>query len=163
MGDIINYIFYTDHLTEMGNRASFDRYLKEMDKKLLDDGTVYCMVDISNLVVINSDYSRQTGDDIIKLFTLCLRETFGKTDAEFIYNGNGCFVILARNTDYITIEDIMRLFKLRIDDREEHRNIKIEYKVGIAETFKINRTARRLLSEAIQNKKLHISNPENKE
>jgi len=162
LGDIIHYIFYTDHLTELNNRAYFDKYLKSMDKKLLDDGTVYCMVDIGNLAEINSEHTRQTGDEIIKLFTQYLKEVFGKTSAEFIYNGNGSFVILAKNTDYITVEDIMRLFGLRLDDREEYRDIKIEYKVGIAETFKENQTARKLLSEAIKSKKNYVSDLQEK-
>ena len=157
MGDIVNYIFYTDHLTEFGNRAYFDRYLKSKDKKLLDDGTVYCMVDISNLTSINSEHTRQVGDDIIKMFKEYLKEAFGKTSAEFIYNGNGSFVILADHSDYITIEDVMRIFTLRLDERDEHRDIDIEYKIGIAETFKENQTARKLLSEAIKNKKSYIS------
>ena len=159
LGDIIHYIFYTDHLTELNNRAYFDKYLKSMDKKLLDDGTVYCMVDIANLAAINAEHTRQVGDDIIKMFTMYLKETFGKTNAEFIYNGNGSFVILAKNADYITVEDIMRLFGLRLDDREEHKDIRREYKVGIAETFKENQTARKLLSEAIKSKKEYISEP----
>ena len=163
LGDIIHYIFYTDHLTELNNRAYFDKYLKSMDKKLLDDGTVYAMVDIANLANINADHTRQTGDDIIKMFTMYLKETFGKTDAEFIYNGNGSFVILAKDTDYITVEDIMRLFQLRLDDREEYKEIRIEYKVGIAETFKENQTARKLLSEAIKSKKEYVSEPLKKE
>ena len=163
LGDIIHYIFYTDHLTELNNRTYFDKYLKSMDKKLLDDGVVYCMVDISNLIAINAEYTRNTGDDIIKMFTQYLKETFGKTNAEFIYNGNGSFVILAKDTDYITVEDIMRLFGLRLDDREDYKEIKIEYKVGIAETFKENQTARKLLSEAIKSKKEYTSNPLKKE
>ena len=65
-------------------------------------------------------------------------------------------MILAENVDYITVEDISRLIGLRIDDREEYREIKIEYRVGIAETFKENQTARRLLSEAIKNKKRRL-------
>ena len=158
LGEIIHYIFYTDHLTELNNRAYFDKYLKSMDKKLLDDGTVYCMVDIANLLEINAEHTRQAGDDIIKMFTQFLKETFGKTSAEFVYNGNGSFVILAKDTDYITVEDIMRLFGLRLDDREDHKDIKIEYKVGIAETFKENQTARKLLSEAIKSKKEYVSN-----
>ena len=157
IGDIVSYVFYTDHLTEFGNRAYFDKYLKSMDKKLLDDGTVYCMVDISNLIAINAEHSRQVGDDIIKMFTAYLKETFGKTYADFIYNGNGSFVILAKNTDYITVEDIMRLFGLRLDERDDFKNITIEYRVGIAETFKENQTARKLLSETIKNKKDYIS------
>jgi diguanylate cyclase (GGDEF)-like protein len=157
MGDIIHYIFYTDHLTELNNRAYFDKYLKSMDKKLLDDGTVYCMVDIANLFAINAEHSRQVGDEIIKMFTQYLKEAFGKTKAQFIYNGNGSFVILAENMDYITVEDIVRLFGLRLDDRDEHNELTIEYKVGIAETFKEIVTARKLLSEAIKNKKVFVS------
>jgi GGDEF domain-containing protein len=153
IGDIVHYVFYTDHLTELNNRAYFDKYLKSLDKKLLDDGTVYCVVDIANLVAINAEHSRNTGDDIIKMFTKYLKETFGKTSADFIYNGNGSFVILSQNIDYITVEDIMRLFGIRLDEREEYRHIVIEYKVGIAETFKENQTARKLLAEAIKSKK----------
>ena len=156
-GDIINYIFYTDHLTGFNNRAYLDKYLKSKDKKLLDDGVVYCLVDISNLVHINAEYSRDTGDEIIKLFTSHIKEAFGKSKTEYIYNGNGSFVMLTEETDYITVEDIMRLFRLRLDEREEHKDVVIEYKIGISETFKENKTARKLLSEAIQNKKDYIS------
>lgn len=160
-GDIVNYVFYTDHLTLFNNRAYMDRYLKSMDKKLLDDGAVYCMVDITNLARINSEHTRDIGDEVIKMFTRYIKEAYGKTKAEFIYNGNGSFVILAEGTDYITVEDIMRLFRLRLDERDENRNIAISYKIGMAETFKENKTARKLLSEAIQNKKEYISDPEN--
>ena len=159
LGDIVNYVFYTDHLTELANRAYFDKYLKSMDKKMLDDGTVYSIVEIANLATINAKYTRQTGDDIIKMFTKLLKETFGKTNAEFIYNGNGSFVVIARGVDYITVEDIMSLLGLRLNEREDYRDIPIEYKVGIAETFKENQTARKLLSAAIKNKKDYISDP----
>ena len=157
LGDIINYIFYTDHLTGLSNRAYLDKYFKSMDKKLLDDGFVFCVAEITNLIHINGEYTRETGDEIIKMFTDYLRESYGKTKAEFIYNGNGNFVMITENSDYITIEDIMRLFKMRLDDRDEHRSIAIEYKIGIAETFKENKTARKLFSEAIKNKKSYVS------
>lgn len=155
--DIINYIFYTDHLTGFNNRAYFDKYLKSKDKKLLDDGVVYCLLDISNLISINQEYTREVGDEIIKMFTTFIKECFGKSNTEYIYNGNGSFVMLTENTDYITVEDIMRLFRIRLDEREEHREILIEYKIGISETFKENKTARKLLSEAIENKKSYTS------
>ena len=153
IGDIIHYVFYTDHLTGLNNRAYFDKHLKSMDKKLLDNGTVYCVVDISNLIDINAAYSRELGDSIIKLFTSGLKDAFGKTSADFIYNGNGSFVIMSQNVDYIIVEDIMRLFGVRLDSREEYRNVSVEYTVGIAENFEENQTARKLLVEAINNKK----------
>ena len=155
--DIVSYVFYTDHLTGFNNRAYFDKLLKSKDKKLLDDGVVYCMVDIANLVHINTTYSRTVGDDIIKLFTSYIKENFGKSKTEYIYNGNGSFIMLTEESDHITVEDIMRLFRLRLDEREEHRDVVIEYKIGIAETFKENKTARKLLAEAIQNKKDYTS------
>ena len=157
MGDIINYIFYTDHLTELGNRAYFDKYLKSKDKKLLDDGVVYCTVDISNLASINSEHSREAGDEIIKLFTSYIKEAFGKSKTEYIYNGNGSFIMITEDSDYITVEDIMRLFRLRLDERDARADVVIEYKIGISETFKENKTARKLLSEAIKNKKAYVS------
>lgn len=157
VGDIVSYIFYTDHLTELHNRAYFDKYMVSMDKKLLDDGTVYSMVDIANLASINMEYSRQIGDDIIKLFTAYLKEAFGKTNAEFIYNGNGSFIIVVKDSDYITVEDILRLFSLRLDERDVHREVRIQYRVGIAEAIKEIQTARKLLSAAIQSKKDFVS------
>ena len=156
-GDIVTYIFYTDHLTEFSNRAYFDKYLKAKDKKVLDDGVVYCMIDISNLVQINEEYTRSVGDEIINLFTSYIKEAFGRLKTEYIYNGNGSFILLTEESDYITVEDVMRLFRIRLDEREEHREIVIEYKIGIAETFKDNKTARKLLVEAIKNKKLYHS------
>ena len=162
IADIINYVFYTDRLTGFANRAYLDKYLRTKDKKLLDDGVVYSMVDISNLGYINGEYSRVVGDDIIKLFTTFIKENFGKTKTEFVYNGNGSFVMLTEDSDYITVEDILRLFRLRLDEREEHRDVAIEYKIGVAETFKENKTARKLLSEAIENKKNYTSDLKDK-
>ena len=153
IGDIINYVFYTDHLTELNNRAYFDRYLKSMTKKLLDDGTVYAMIDITNLSAINDEHSRQAGDEIIKIFTSYLKEAFSKTESQFIYNGNGRFVVLMENSDLITAEDILRIFGQCLQDREDYQEVKIEYKVGIAENFKENLNARKLLSKAIESKK----------
>ncbi len=165
LGDVVHYVFYTDHITEFNNRAFFDKLLSSMDKKILDDGTVYCTVDIANLAGINATCSRETGDGIIKMFAKYLKETYGKSNAEFIYNGNGSFVILSKHTDYISIEDILRLFALKLEEREEYRNIAIEFSVGIAETFEGKQTARRLLAEAIKSKKTYVSgaDTENKE
>lgn len=163
VGDIINYIFYTDHFTQFNNKAYLDKYLKSKDKKYLDEGVVYCMVDIINLVKINSEYSRETGDQIIKMFAEFIKDNYGKTKTEYIYNGNGCFVMLTEKSDIITVEDIMRLFRLQLDEREENTDVVIEYKIGIAETIKERKTARRLLSDAIKNKKLYVSDLTNKE
>ena len=93
----------------------------------------------------------------IKLFSVFIKEVYGNLKTNYIYNGNGSFVMLTENADYITVEDIMHLFRLRLDERDEYTEIVLEYKIGIAETFKENKTARKLLSEAIKNKKAYTS------
>lgn len=157
VGDIINYIFYTDHFTNLNNRAYLDKYLKSKDKKVLDDGVVYCMVNVTNLRQINNEHSREAGDGVLKLFTDYIKESFGKSKTEYIYNGNGEFVMLSEETDYITVDDIMRLFRLRLDERDEFREVAIEYTIGIAENLKDIKTARKLLSAAIKSKQSFTS------
>ncbi len=159
VGDIVNYIFYTDHLTELNNRAYFDKYLKSMEKKRLDDGTVYCAVDITNLKDISTAHSRQVGDDIIKMFTAYLKEVFNKTDAQLVYNGNGSFIIVMQDSDAITAESILSLFSMRLDERDEHQDVTVTYKVGIAETFRENKNARTLLTEAFRKRQEFVSQP----
>lgn len=162
VGDIINHVFYTDHMTGFSNRAFFDKYLNQMDRKLLDNGEVCCVLDISNLEAINAEHSHTAGDGVIKLFALLLKEVFGKSDSSLIYNDNGSFIALLSGSDYISAEEIMNLFMLRLDEREKYQNIEIEYKIGIAETFREGRTARKLLSEAIKNKKSYVSEAKQK-
>lgn len=152
IGDIIMYVFYTDHLTEMKNRTYLDKYLKSQDKKLLDNGAVFAVLDITNIPKINTEHSRQTGDDVIKLCATYLKEAFGQIDAEFVHNGNGCFYVLVKRSDKITIEDVLQAFRTRLDDRDDFRNITITYKIGISETFDGGNRARRLLNKANKNK-----------
>lgn len=110
-----------------------------------------------------SQRSKRTRHYLLGLLQLC-HNTFASctgacTDAVFIYNGNGCFIILVSGSDYITVEDIINLFKLRLEGREEYPELKIEYKIGIAETFKEHQTARKLFAKAIQNKKEYVCEP----
>ena len=158
ISDIIQSVFYTDPLTEFNNRAYFDKYLRSMDKKLLNDQTVYCTVDIANLLDINSTHSREAGDAVIKLFAKYLKDAFGKTVANFIYNGNGSFLIMAQDVDTLSVEEIMVLFGISLDNRDDYRHIVMDYKVGIAESSKQIRTARKLLAESIHKKKVFTSN-----
>jgi hypothetical protein len=57
----------------------------------------------------------------------------------------------------LTIKDLCTGKGLRLDERDEHADVVVEYKIGIAETFKENKTARKLFSEAIENKKAYVS------
>ncbi len=157
MGDIISYVFYTDHLTSLWNRAWLDKYLKNTEKKILDAGTVYCAVDLSNLSYINNEFSRQIGDGLLQYFARQLKAVFEKQKTEFVYNGNGSFVILMEDSDFITAEDILALFRATLDEREEFAEIPVEYRIGIAETIRENQSARKLLASVMRGKTPYTS------
>ena len=68
----------------------------------------------------------------------------------------GPFVHLGDSFPMISFSIAQKIGKIK-KMSEKSRKIRLEYKVGIAETFKENQTARRLLSEAIRNKKEFVS------
>ncbi len=153
LADIISYIFYRDHLTGFNNRAFFDRYIKSQDKKCPDSREVCCVLDIDNYDSISTQFNPQICDEIVKSFASNLKVAFGKMNATFVYNGNGSFVVFVKKSDTETIRDIINLFELSLDEIDVHQDVAIEYKVGIAEDVNGTKTIRKLLTEAIKDKK----------
>ena len=160
LNDIVQYIFYTDHMTGMSNRLAFDNFLKSRDRKILDDGTVCVSIAIRNQVRINRQFGRETGDEVIKFFADTLREVFHKTGAYLVYNGNSQFFVMVSKTDYTTVEYILHRFRLLVEQREKVREAKIEYEIGIAETYRDQvHKARGLLSKAMGARVLYVAEP----
>mgnify|MGYP003289366872 CR=1 FL=1 len=157
LADIIGYVFYRDHLTGFNNRAFFDKYIKSHNKKNPGKGEVYCVFDIDNFDVINTESEFKVSDEIVKLFAKRIKDVFGKIDATYIYNGNGSFVVFAKKTDAQTVNEIVELFKLSLDEREDYTDVKIEYKVGVAAAEDGIKSVRKLLTEAVKDKKLFVS------
>lgn len=136
LNDIVQYMFYTDHMTGLNNRVSFDSYLKAHDQKILDDGTVCATIAVTNQVAFNREFGRDAGDALIQLFADTLKDVFRKTGATIVYNGNAHFVVIAEKTDYVTVEYILHRFRLLIDRRETLKEGRIEYEIGLAETYR---------------------------
>ena len=160
LGDIIQYAFYTDHMTGMYNRTAFDNYLKRRDGSIVDDGTVCAEVAIKNQADINREFGRQAGDDTIRLFADLLKEVFRKTQAYLVYNGNAQFFVVLERTDYVTVEYMLHRFRLLLDKRETLRDECISYEIGIAETYRdeIHRV-RGLLSKAMEARIQYTAQP----
>lgn len=136
LNDIVQYMFYTDHMTGLNNRVSFDNYLKARDQKILDDGTVCATIAVTNQVAFNREFGRDAGDELIRLFADTLKDVFRKTGATIVYNGNAHFVVVVEKTDYVTAEYILHRFRLLIDKRENLKEGRIEYEIGLAETYR---------------------------
>lgn len=150
LNDILQYAFYTDHLTGFNNRAAFDNYLKENDKRILDLSTVCMAVSIINQPEINKTLGRDGGDKLIRFFADGIRSVFGGTGAYLVYNGKSQFVILCDNMDYEKAESIANKFRFEVETREEFKSCRIEYQMGLAESKKDQvRKIRQLLSKAM--------------
>lgn len=160
LNDIIRYAFYTDHMTGMYNRIAFDAYLKERDRKILDNGVVCTTARIVNQMELNRAYGREAGDAVIRLFADSLREAFRTTDSYLVYNGNSQFIVMTERTDYVAVQYMVQRFRLLLDARETLTQERITYEVGFAETSrsKVNKV-RELLSRAAGSQEKYESAP----
>lgn len=158
MDDIIQYIFYTDHMTGMKNRTSFDTYLNNNSEKLLNKGVALTTVNICNQVEINRIYGREEGDHLIRYFADELKKEFGELKALMVYNGNAHFIFVVEKTTRENIEYILEHFRLAVDKRDILTDARIEYEIGLAEseTDDVYRI-RGLLSKAYGNQKKYVS------
>ncbi|MBR5479466.1 MAG: diguanylate cyclase [Clostridia bacterium] len=157
LGDIIHNNFYTDPLTGFANHAYLEKYLDSMKGKILDLGTVFCMIEITNLPAINEKHTRKSGDEVLKMLARFMKNAFGKSGAEFVRESKGNFLVMANSTKYDTVRETMDHFKRYLDEREEFAEVQIEYKVGIAEAAEGEHTALKLLTEAARDKKPYVS------
>ncbi len=155
---IIVSTFYTDPITGLRNRAYFDKFLAKKGKHNLDDGTVMVSIMITNIHDINDKHGRDMGNKVLKYFAEEIKYAFAKMDAFFVYNGNNHYFVTLNKTDIITAEDALQMFRTSLDTREELQNVRFEYKIGVAETFRNRvRSARLLLVEAIKNNKNYVT------
>lgn len=164
INDIVDYIFYTDRLTGLNNRMSFDNYLKGRDKKILDDGVVCATFVITNQAELNRHYGRDNGDGIIKFVADTLKEVFGKLGSFEAYNGNSQFIVFAERTDYITVQYALKRLGLLLEQRNVFTDADIEYEIGLAETSSNGvRNIRALLTKAMSKKEKYIARATKKE
>lgn len=161
MDDIIQYVFYTDHMTGLKNRGCFDSYLNNNARRLLNKGTALITLNICNQVAVNKEYGREEGDKLIRFFAQTIQNEFGKLDSFIVYNGNAQFIIVVEKTDLLNIQYILEHLRLIIDKRDFLTEAEIIYEIGLSETesdgvFRI----RGLLSKAYGNQKKYFSKQE---
>jgi GGDEF domain-containing protein len=156
-GDIVSYVFHTDHVTGFRNAAWLDRYLHSLEKKILDAGVVYCSVTVDLRSFMKDQTDRSEGDAYLKMFAAFLKGSFGVTPCEMVHNGGGRFFIFLSDSQYSVAEDIFTLFHHYVEQREEFREVEVRYEIGIAAAAEREIKPRALLSAASAAKTLYIS------
>ncbi|MBQ2957364.1 MAG: GGDEF domain-containing protein [Clostridia bacterium] len=150
INDIVEYAFYTDHMTGMRNRTAFDNYLKSNDKTMLGGGEACVAVTIANQAEVNEKFGRETGDELIKFFAESMKDAFGKNASVLVYNGKAQFIAMLDNMDAAACEYAVQHFALMIEKRQSLQDVGVEYDMGYAQTQRDDvYRVRGLLSKAI--------------
>lgn len=158
LNDIVQYIFYTDHMTGLKNRTALDGYLNSNGKRIINNGTACVVVTVDNQIDINKKYGRDTGDQLLKFFADNLKEAFTGMNILPVYNGNAYFIMLINRADLFNIEYILERFRVLVDEREILTDVKIEYEIGWSEAEKDNiHRIRELLSRAMGAREKFVS------
>jgi diguanylate cyclase len=102
----------TDPLTGLGNRKFFDRTLSDTMKKAILDGEPMSllMMDIDHFKSFNDNYGHLTGDQVLRLVALSLKQNVKGQDIIARYGGEEFAVILPNTAlrQAITVADHIR-------------------------------------------------------
>lgn len=136
--DYINRLAYTDVLTNVRNKASYEERVSELDKMIKNGSAEFAVVvlDINNLKHMNDHYGHEMGDRLIVESVGIMRNVFGE-EALFRIGGDEFAVILTM-TSLLQQEDLIRAFDQEIarfnrNNEEMHGDIQIARGVAVYE------------------------------
>lgn len=86
----------TDDLTTLSNRKHFDRTISKLvrEGEEFGEGFALLMVDIDHFKVFNDTYGHQTGDQVLRLVALSIKQTLSAHDIACRYGGEEFALLL---------------------------------------------------------------------
>lgn len=153
VGDMVEYVAYTDHRLHMPNRVACDRYIDSYKERILPSGfgCMYCQ--ILNQNEINRKLGRDTGDEVLQIFAAGLRNICSRSNGFGGYNGSGQFMAFLQNTSAATMKKAVTDFQIYLSERLSDKQVALSYAVGTAESLADNQYhIRSLLTQAIGRK-----------
>lgn len=154
IGDMVEYVAYTDHQYRLPNRVACDRYIQDHREKVLPAGFGCLFLQVTNQNEINRKFGRENGDQALIYFASSLRSMFyGQGD--FVgYNGGSQFMAFTQNTNVQELKKRAGDFEILLQEHFKEQKMSLEYTVGIAESADENMfSIRSLISSAVQKKK----------
>lgn len=121
LGDILEYLFMTDHLTDCRNRLSCDNYIHSWERRTLPANMCCVNLQIRNQRELNAVCGREEADRVLREFGLVLRELFGNRKSGLVaYNGSAQFLTFFEKSAGESIEQEMKrltaTLELRLPD-----------------------------------------------
>jgi len=110
--EVLRLKAYTDGLTGIANRKSFDQVLRQSTINAMEDGTSLClmMIDIDHFKAFNDTHGHQVGDLVLRLLAATLRKNVKGQDTPARYGGEEFAVILPNTqlVDAMTVAETLR-------------------------------------------------------
>jgi len=121
---------YTDTLTRLKNRTSFDEMMNAINNRLKQESSVHLIIlDINNLKTINDTYGHKRGDDILVESAKILKVTIGQLGDVYRIGGDE-FACIIRNTDESVINEYVSEMFEQVDSfnsKNEQPKLSIAY------------------------------------
>lgn len=151
--DFVEYMFFTEQLLDMPNRAACDLFIRNNSGRVLPDDTVCVVVELANLSQINIAYGRERGNAMLAQFAGFLKEA-SATCGTVYYNGGQQFIGFFDQCRMEDAESFADYFhRLITAYNAESTESTYEYAIGIAESKASNAySIRALLREALRSR-----------
>lgn len=132
IGDIIEYIAFTDHQYRIPNRVACDRYIQRFRDKTLPVEFGCLLFQVTNTAEINRSLGRKEGDEILAYFAAILKDLFGREDAFVGYNGSGQFMAFVQREDSGGQKTAIENMNIILDEYMKEKKAVFKYSVGRA-------------------------------
>mgnify|MGYP000043884169 FL=1 len=121
---------YTDTLTRLKNRTSFDEAMNSLNSRLREESSIHLVIlDVNNLKSINDTFGHQYGDNILKDSAMIMKQTIGRYGDVYRIGGDEFACIIKNKDESVIIESLSRMFELidEYNSKSEHAKISIAY------------------------------------
>ena len=132
IGDIIEYIAFTDHQYRIPNRVACDRYIQRFSDKTLPAEFGCLLFQATNTAEINRSLGRKEGDEVLAYFAAILKELFGGEDAFVGYNGSGQFMAFVQRENSDDQKTAIENMNIILDEYMKEKKAAFKYSVGRA-------------------------------
>lgn len=117
---------YTDEMTGLKNKTAY----VELEKRPLQDDSIFIMLDLNNLKHINDTYGHRMGDEVIIRASMIITKYFGNENC-YRFGGDE-FVVVTVNKTLEEIKETIEKMKHEMNEKNQNSEIKIEFSIGVA-------------------------------
>ncbi len=145
----------TDSLTQLRNRHSLNRVLKETISLYNEDKETFslAMLDIDYFKKINDTYGHQVGDMVLQEIARLLNENIRQSDMLFRYGGEE-FLLLLAQCDRKSAQIVCEKLRAVVENHtfgDPLQDYKVTLSIGISTAKKVPLTAQEIIEEADNN------------